>query len=149
MDLVNKIDADIKKAMLARDQVRLNGLRNIKAALLLEKTGEGSGGVISKEAELKVLQKLAKQRKEAAEIYKSQGRPELEKTELDELKVVESFLPPQLEPQELESALKGIVEEIGAVSIKDMGRVMVEANKTFAGQADGKTISETVKRLLS
>lgn len=149
MELITTIDSDIKKAMLSRDQVRLNGLRNIKAALLLAKTGEGAGGVIDAETELKVLQKLAKQRKESAEIYRTQDRPDLEKAELDELRVVEAYLPEQMDPGELETALKDIIEANGATSIKDMGRIMGQASKAFAGKADGRTISETVKRLLS
>ncbi|HYH54984.1 MAG TPA: GatB/YqeY domain-containing protein [Anseongella sp.] len=149
MELITRIDSDIKKAMLSRDQARLNGLRNIKAALLLARTEEGAGGTISPETELKVLHKMAKQRKESAGIYKSQGRSDLERTELEELDVVESYLPRQMDAGELEAELKKIIEATGATSIKDMGRVMGQASQQLAGKADGRTISEAVKRLLS
>ncbi|QEC50990.1 hypothetical protein EDD80_101559 [Anseongella ginsenosidimutans] len=149
MELITTIDSDIKEAMLARDAARLRGLRSIKAALLLAKTEEGASGTISPETELKVLQKLAKQRKESAEIYREQQRPDLEQTETEELEVIESYLPKQMDPAELEAEIKKIIESSGAASMKDMGRVMGQASKQFAGRADGKTVSETVKRLLS
>ncbi len=149
MELIEKIDTDMKEAMRAKDAARLRGLRGIKAALLNAKTEAGSGGKISPEGELKVLQKLAKQRREAADIYRQQQRPDLEKTELEELEVIENYLPQAMEPAELEAAVRTIIADTGAQSIKDMGRVMGVASKQLAGRADGKTISETVKRLLS
>lgn len=149
MELITKIDSDIKKAMLNKDAGRLNGLRSIKAALLLAKTEEGAGGVITPETELKVLQKLAKQRRESAGIYRDQQRPDLEKTELEELEVIEAYLPAQMDAGELEDVLRKIISENGASSMKDMGRIMGQASKQLAGKADGKAISETVKRLLS
>lgn len=149
MELITTIDTAIKKAMLDRDSTRLRGLRSIKAALLVAKTEEGAAGKITSEAELKVLQKLAKQRKDAAQIYREQQRPDLEKVELEELEVIETYLPAQMDPAELEAEVKKIIESSGASSIRDMGKVMGQATARLAGRADGKTISETVKRLLS
>lgn len=149
MELITTIDTAIKKAMLDRDSARLRGLRSIKAALLVARTEEGAAGKITPEAQLKVLQKLAKQRKDAAQIYREQQRPDLEKVELEELEVIETYLPAQMEPAELEAAVKEIIESSGASSIRDMGKVMGQATARLAGRADGKTISETVKRLLS
>lgn len=149
MELITKIDTHIKEAMRAKDTGRLSGLRGIKAALLNAKTEAGAGGTITPEGEVKILQKLAKQRRESAEIYRAQQRPDLEKTELEELAVIEAYLPKQLTPAELESAVRKIIEDTGASSIRDMGRVMGPASKQLAGRADGKAISETVKRLLS
>lgn len=149
MGLIDIIDKDVKQAMLARDAVRLSGLRSIKAALLLARTDENAGGVITPETELKVLQKLARQRRESAGIYREQNRSDLEETELAELRVIEEYLPKQLTPEELEGALKKIIAETGASSIRDMGKVMGRAGKELAGKADGKTLSEAVKRLLS
>lgn len=149
MDLITTIDTDIKQAMLNKDATRLRGLRSIKAALLLAKTEEGAGGTVSPEAALKVLQKLAKQRRESAEIYRNQQRPDLEKTEQEELEVIEAYLPRQMSSEELEAALREMITETGASSMKDMGKVMGRASQQLAGRADGKSISETVKRLLS
>ncbi|HEY9561466.1 MAG TPA: GatB/YqeY domain-containing protein [Anseongella sp.] len=149
MELITTIDTDIKQAMLSKDAARLRGLRSIKAALMLARTEEGAGGTVSPEAELKVLQKLAKQRRESSEIYREQDRPDLEKTELEELEVIEEYLPRQIPQDELESVLQAIISETGASSMKDMGKVMGKASQQLAGRADGKAISETVRRLLS
>ncbi|HEX8377802.1 MAG TPA: GatB/YqeY domain-containing protein [Pedobacter sp.] len=147
--LEQEINQEIKAAMLAKNQVRLRGLRAIKAALLLAKTEKGASEDLTEEAETKVLQKLSKQRKESAEIYKSQSREDLYTIEIEELEVIESFLPKQLSAQEVEAEIKQVIATSGATSIKDMGKVMGLANKQLAGKADGKMISEIVKQLLS
>lgn len=148
MSLQNTIDQDIKKAMLAKDAVRLRGLRAIKAALLIANTEQGAGE-ISQEEEIKVLQKLVKQRKESAEIYKQQDRLDLEAVELEEQQVIEAFLPAQMDRTEITAIVQQIIQETGANSMKDMGKVMGLSNQKMAGQADGKTISEIVKKELS
>jgi hypothetical protein len=147
--LEQEINQEIKAAMLAKNQVRLRGLRAIKAALLLAKTEKGASEDLTEEAETKVLQKLSKQRKESAEIYKSQSREDLYTIEIEELEVIESFLPKQMSAQEVEAEIKQVIATSGATSIKDMGKVMGLANKQLAGKADGKMISEIVKQLLS
>lgn len=134
--------------MLAKQEARLRALRAIKAALLLVKTEGAAAAEISSDKELQVLNKLAKQRRESLEIYKTQNRPDLAKTEQEELEVIETFLPKQMSAEELEAALKAIIAEVGAESAKDMGKVMGVASKTLSGKADGRLISETVKRLL-
>jgi len=149
MSLTTQIDQDIKQAMLAKDADKLRGLRAIKAALLLARTEKGAGEEVSAEGEIKVLQKLAKQRKESADIYKAQNRDDLYTIEMDELQVIESYLPKQMSREEVEAYLKDLVTRVGATSVKDMGKVMGAANKELAGKADGKTISEVVKTLLS
>lgn len=148
MSLTTQIDQDIKLAMLAKQAARLQGLRAIKSALLLAKTEKGAAEELSAEAETKVLQKLAKQRKESAEIYKTQNRDDLYQIEISELSVIEEYLPQQMTRFEVEGYLQELISRIGATSIQDMGRVMGMANKELAGQADGKTISEVVKQLL-
>jgi uncharacterized protein len=148
MSLITQIDQDIKQAMLAKQEARLRGLRAIKSALLLARTEKGASEDISPETEIKVLQKLIKQRKESADIYKSQNREDLYKIEVEEMEVIEAFLPKQMERTEVETYLKDLIGKIGATSVKDMGRVMGAANKELAGKADGKTISELVKQLL-
>ncbi len=148
MSLITQIDQDIKQAMLAKQEARLRGLRAIKSALLLARTEKGASEDISQETEIKVLQKLIKQRKESADIYKSQNREDLYKIEAEEMEVIEAFLPKQMERAEVETYLKDLIAKIGATSVKDMGRVMGAANKELAGKADGKTISEVVKQLL-
>ena len=148
MSLLTQIDQDIKLAMLAKQADRLQGLRAIKSALLLAKTEKGAAEEISQEAETKVLQKLAKQRKESADIYKTQNRDDLYQIEISELSVIEEYLPQQMSRFEVEGYLQELIGRIGATSIQDMGRVMGMANKELAGQADGKTISEVVKQLL-
>ncbi|MBV2226873.1 MAG: GatB/YqeY domain-containing protein [Sphingobacterium mizutaii] len=149
MSLEAKITQDIKAAMIAKDNVRLRGLRAIKAAILLANTEKGHSETLTEDAEIKVLQKLAKQRKESAEIYQQQDRKDLYTIEIEELEVIEEFLPKQLDRKAIENVVKGIIAETGASSIKDMGKVMGAANQKLAGQADGRTISEVVKSLLS
>lgn len=148
MSLINQIDQDIKQAMLAKQQDRLRGLRAIKSALLLARTEKGAAEEISEEAEIKVLQKLIKQRKESAEIYKTQNRDDLYQIEIEELQVIEGYLPKQMDRAEIEAYLKDLIGRVGATSVKDMGKVMGAANKELAGKADGRTISEVVKQLL-
>lgn len=149
MSLEAKINQDIKAAMIAKDNVRLRGLRAIKAAILLANTEKGHAEQLTEDGEIKVLQKLAKQRKESAEIYQQQDRKDLYTIEIEELEVIEEFLPKQLDRDAIENVVKGIIADTGASSIKDMGKVMGAANQKLAGQADGRTISEVVKSLLS
>jgi uncharacterized protein YqeY len=149
MSLINTIDQDIKQAMLAKQEVKLRGLRAIKSALLLARTEKGATEEISEETEIKVLQKLIKQRKESADIYKQQNRGDLYKVEAEEMEVIEVYLPKQLDKAEVEVFLKDLIARVGATSVKDMGKVMGAANKELAGKADGKTISEVVKQLLA
>jgi uncharacterized protein YqeY len=143
------IDQEIKQAMLAKDQVQLRGLRAIKAALLLAKTEKGQAEEINEEAEIKILQKLVKQRKESADIYKTQGREDLYQVEQEEIDVISKFLPKQMERAEIEAVIAKIIAETGASSIKEMGKVMGLANKELAGKAEGKLIGEIVKSQLS
>lgn len=147
--LEQEVNKEIKAAMLSKNEARLRGLRAIKAALLLSKTEKGASELITEDAEIKVLQKLAKQRRESAEIYKAQNRDDLYTIEIEELEVIESFLPRQLSAQEVEAEVKSIIQSTGANSVKDMGKVMGAANKQLAGKADGKLVSEIVKQLLS
>ncbi|MDR0265568.1 MAG: GatB/YqeY domain-containing protein [Sphingobacterium sp.] len=149
MSLELQINQDIKAAMIAKDTAKLRGLRAIKAAILLAKTEKGHSEDLNQEAEIKVLQKLVKQRRESAEIYKTQNREDLYAIEVEEEKVIEAYLPKQLSKEEVEAIVKAIIVETGASSIKDMGKVMGAANQKLAGQADGKTISEVVKSLLA
>jgi uncharacterized protein len=149
MLLQQNIDQDIKSAMLSKDSIRLRGLRAIKAALLVAKTEKGAQEALSEEAEIKVLQKLAKQRKESSDIYQSQNRQDLYQIEQEELQVIEAYLPKQLDRNAVASLIKQIISQTGASGIKDMGKVMAVASKELAGKADGKTISELVKELLS
>ncbi len=148
MSLINQIDQDIKQAMLAKEADRLRGLRAVKAALLLAKTEKGAGEELTEDAEIKVLQKLIKQRKESAEIYKAQNREDLYLIETQEMQVIEPYLPKQMSHGEIELFLKELIGRVGATSVKDMGKVMGAANKELAGKADGRTISELVKKLL-
>lgn len=143
------IDQEIKQAMLAKDQVRLRGLRAIKSALLLAKTEKGQTEEINEEAEIKILQKLVKQRKESADIYQTQGRDDLYQVEQEEIDVISQFLPKQLERAEIELIISKIIAETGATSIKEMGKVMGLANKELAGKAEGKLIGEVVKSQLA
>ena len=149
MSLEQKIMADLKTAMLARDEKSLRGLRAIKAAILLAKTSEGAGGELKEDDEIKLLQKLVKQRKDSLEIYQQQKRTDLAQKEQEEIEVIEKFLPTQLSTEELQLEIKKIIAEIGATSSADMGKVMGAATKKLSGKADGKTISATVKELLS
>ena len=148
MSLESKIATDLKEAMKAKDQVALRGIRAIKAALILLKT-DGSGQEITEEKEIKLLQKLVKQRKDSLEIYEKQNREDLAVIEREEIGVIEKYLPEAMSPEELKSALQKIVSDTGASSMKDMGKVMGMANAQFAGKADGKTIAAMVKELLS
>ncbi|MEE1945463.1 GatB/YqeY domain-containing protein [Pedobacter sp. KR3-3] len=146
--IANTIDQEIKQAMLAKDQAKLRGLRAIKAALLLAKTEKGHAEEINEEAEIKILQKLVKQRKESATIYKEQGREDLYAVEQEEIDVISQFLPKQLDRADIELIVSRIISESGASSIKEMGKVMGLANKELAGKADGKLIGEIVKAQL-
>ena len=149
MSLEQKIMADLKTAMLAKDEKSLRGLRAIKAAILLAKTSEGSGGELKEDDETKLLQKLVKQRKDSLEIYQQQNRTDLAQKEQEEIDVIEKFLPKQLSSEELHLEIKKIIAETGASSPADMGKVMGVATKKLSGKADGKTISAAVKELLN
>lgn len=149
MDLFEKISADIKSAMLAKDKVRLETLRGIKKEFLEAKTAKGADGELSDDTAIKIMTKMVKQRRETAEIYASQSRPELAQNELAEAAVIEEYLPAQLTEEELTAELKRIIAEVGATSAKEMGKVMGAASKALAGRADGKAISAKVKELLA
>ena len=146
--LEEKIQQDIKAAMLAKDTVALASVRAIKAAILLAKTAEGGKPVDDNEI-IKIIQKLVKQRKESAEIYSQQNRPELAENELAEAAVMEKYLPKQLSEAEIEAKVKEIIAQVGATSMADMGKVMGTATKALAGAADGKVISALVRKLLA
>lgn len=148
MTLEERINEDIKKAMLAKEALKLSALRAVKAAILLEKTS-GSAHDITDAEVTKIMQKLVKQRKESAAVYESARREELAKSEIDEAAVIEEYLPKQLSAEELETELRKIIAQVGAAAPSDMGKVMGVASKQLAGIADGRIISETVKRLLS
>ena len=148
MGLEQKVMAELKTAMLAKDEAGLRSLRAIKAAILLVKTSEGGGGELKEEDEIKLLQKLVKQRKDSLEIFQQQNRPDLAKKEEEEIAVIERFLPKQLSTDELKESLVKIIADVGATSPADLGKVMSIASKQFAGKADGKTISSLVKELL-
>jgi hypothetical protein len=149
MSLEQKIMVDLKKAMLAKDEKALRGLRAIKAAILLARTSEGAGGELKEADEVKLLQKLIKQRKDSLEIYQQQKRGDLAQKESEEIEIIEKFLPVQLSSEELRLEIKKVIAETGATSAADMGKVMGTATKRLAGKADGKTISAIVKELLS
>jgi len=140
---------DLKTAMLAKDEKALRSLRAIKAAILLAKTSEGAGGELKEDDEIKLLQKLVKQRKDSLEIFQQQNRTDLAQKEQEEIEIIEKFLPKQLSADELKSEVAAIIIEVGASSPADMGKVMGAATKKLAGKADGKTISALVKELLS
>lgn len=148
MSLEQKIMADLKTAMLAKDEAGLRSLRAVKAAIILAKTAEGANGELNEADETKLLQKLIKQRKDSLEIYEKQNRADLAQKEKEEIAVIEKFLPKQLGADELKAIIQKIITEIGASSPADMGKVMSAATKQLAGQADGKTISAVVKELL-
>ena len=149
MELENKINADIKQAMLTRDSRRLEALRAIKAALLLAKTSkEAHGGEVPDEAGVRILQKLIKQRQESAEMYVAGGRKELAEEEIFQAGIIEQYLPKMLSEDEIREQVKMIVAQVGASSIKDIGKVMGAASKQFAGKADNKIVSEIVKQIL-
>ena len=150
MSLETKIATDLKTAMLNKDRETLEALRAIKSAILLEKTSKtATDGELTEATEISMLQRLIKQRKEAAEIYKSQNRQDLYDAEMFQVSVIEKYLPAQLSAEEVEKALKDIIAQVGATSPRDMGKVMGVASKQFAGKADNKTVSEIVKRLLA
>ncbi|MFZ6037252.1 MAG: GatB/YqeY domain-containing protein [Bacteroidota bacterium] len=149
MNLFDTISEEIKKAMLAKDKVRLEALRGIKKEFLEAKTAKGANDELSDETAIAILQKMVKQRKDSADIYTAQGRPDLAEDEIAQIKVIQDFLPSQLTAEELEAAVKKIVAEVGATSMKDMGKVMGVATKELAGKAEGRAISEMVKKLLA
>ncbi len=149
MSLEQKIMADLKTAMLAKDEKSLRSLRAIKAAIIIAKTAAGAGGEIKEEDEIKLLQKLVKQRKESLEIYEKQNREDLAEKEKEEIEVIEKFLPKQINENELKEIIGKIISGSGASSPSEMGKVMGIANKQLAGKADGKTIAAIVKEILS
>jgi len=149
MSLFDQVSDDIKSAMLAKEKVRLQALRGVKKEFLEAKTAKGGDGELTDETATKILQKMVKQRKESAAIYTEQGRPELAESELEEVSYIESYLPKQMSADELEAKLKEIIAQVGASSPQDMGKVMGVASKALAGKAEGRAISETVKRLLA
>ena len=149
MGLEQKIMAELKTAMLAKDEKTVRSLRAVKAAIILAKTAEGSGGELKEDDEIKLLQKLVKQRKDSLEIFQQQNRSDLAQKEQEEIQVIEKFLPQQLSADELKEELTKIIAETGASSPADMGKVMGAATKKLSGKADGKTISAAVKELLT
>jgi len=149
MDLFDQISADIKSAMLAKDKVRLEALRNVKKYFLEAKTAPGANDTLTDEAALKIIQKLVKQGKDSAQIYSEQNRPDLAEVELAQVQALEGYLPKQFSAEELEAELKKIIVEVGAAGPQDMGKVMGVATKALSGKAEGRAISETVKRLLA
>lgn len=146
--LEEKIMTDLKAAMLAKDEKSLRSLRAIKAAIIVAKTAEGAGGILKEDDEIKLLQKLVKQRKDSLEIFEKQNREDLAQKEREEIEVIEKFLPKQMSAEELKEIIAGIIKQTGASSSADMGKVMGAANKQLAGKADGKTIAAIVKELL-
>ena len=149
MSLEQKVMADLKTAMLAKDEKALRSLRAIKSAIIIAKTSEGAHGEIKEDDEIKLLQKLVKQRKDSLEIYEKQNRQDLAEKEKEEIEVIENFLPKQIDETELKEIIGKIIIETGASSPADMGKVMGAANKQLAGRADGKKIAGIVKELLA
>lgn len=149
MTLYEQIDADIKAAMLAKERMRLQALRGIKKEFIEGKTAPGSNGELTDEAAMKILVKMAKQRRDSAAIYKEQNREDLAQGELEELAVIEEYLPKALSDEELTAALSEIIAKVGATSPADMGKVMGAATKALAGRADGRAISAKVRELLN
>lgn len=149
MSLEKQVMDKMKEAMKAKDTVALASLRSIKSEILKAKTASASAGEMSEDEEIKLLQRLVKQRRDSAEVYQSQGREDLAEPELNEAKIIEEFLPAQLSDEEVEAAVKSIIASVGASSMKDMGKVMGKASQELAGKADGKRISAAVKSLLS
>ena len=147
--LFNQVSKDIVAAMKAKDKVRLEALRNIKKVFIEAKTAPGANDTLDNAVALKILQKLAKQGNDSAALYKSQNRADLAEAELAQVAVIESYLPKPLSLEEIETAVKDIISQTGATSIKDIGKVMGASNKQLAGRADGKTISDIVKKLLA
>lgn len=149
MELFEKVSKDIVAAMKAKDKVTLEALRNIKKVFIEAKTAPGANDTLDDAAALKILQKLAKQGHDSADLYTQQNRPDLAEAEMAQVKVIESYLPKALSAEEIEAAVKEIIAQTGASSIKEMGKVMGVASKQLAGKADGKAISEVVKKLLA
>ena len=149
MSLKQKIESEIKSAMIAKDKTRLGALRSIKSLILLEETKSGAKAEITEEDELKLLTKAAKQRRDSADIYQQQNRADLYEVEMAELEVLQEFLPKALTDEEITAAIREIIAQTGASSPKDMGKVMGVASKQLAGKADGKVISEKVKAILN
>ena len=149
MSLEQKVMEEMKTAMKAKDEVALRTLRAIKAAILIEKTSGSGSDTISEADEMKMLQKMAKQRKDSLDIFRTQNREDLAKKEEEELAIIERFLPQQMSAEEIQAEVKAIIAQVGASSPADMGKVMGVASKQLAGKADGKAISETVKQLLA
>ena len=149
MSLFDTINEDIKKAMLARDHARLLALRGVKKEFLEAKTAEGAGGELTDATATKIIAKMVKQRKESAAIYTGQNRDDLAQSELAEVAVLEEYLPKQLTDEELTAAVKAIIEQVGATSMKEMGKVMGVASKQLASKAEGGVISAKVKQLLA
>lgn len=149
MSLEEKVMTEMKDAMKAKDEAALRGLRAIKAEIIKTKTEPGAGGQLTADIEIKMLQKMMKQRKDALEIYQQQNRSDLAQKEQEEITLIEKFLPKQMSEEELKDALRKIIAEVGASSPADMGKVMGVATKQLAGKADGKAISSAVKELLS
>ena len=149
MSLQTQVMTELKAAMKAKDSVALESLRAIKSAILLAQTEAGGGNELSEEAEIKLLQKLVKQRKDSANLYTEQGREDLAAPELAQAAVIEKFLPEQLSEDEIKAVVQSTIEKLGASGMQDMGKVMGMVSKDLAGKADGKTISGIVKTLLS
>ena len=148
MSLETRIMEDLKEAMKAKDQAAMRGIRAIKSAILLFKT-DGSGNELNEANEIKLLQRLVKQRQDSLDIYTQQNRADLAQVEKEEIAVIMRYLPKQMEGEELEAVIRDIISSVGATSVKDMGKVMGAANQQLAGKADGKSISEVVKKLLA
>ena len=149
MALEQKINEDIKAAMLARESQKLNALRAVKSAILLAKTQKGGAGELDEESEIKILKQLVKQRQESAETYKAQNREDLAAEEQFQMDVIKNYMPKMLSKEEIEATLKKIIADNGFSDMKDMGKVMGMATKTFAGKADNKMVSDSVKTLLA
>ncbi|GHT54179.1 aspartyl-tRNA amidotransferase subunit B [Bacteroidia bacterium] len=149
MSLFDTVSNDIKAAMLAQEKLRLEALRGVKKEFLEAKTAKGADGELSDDTAVKIVQKMVKQRKDSAQIYAEQNRPELAEKELAEIAVLETYLPQQLSASELEAAVKAVIAQVGATSAQDMGKVMGVASKSLAGKAEGRAISEVVKKLLT
>ena len=149
MSLEQKVMEELKTAMKAKDDAALRSLRAIKAAIILEKTSEGGSDILSEATETKMLQKLAKQRRDSLAIFEKQNREDLAVKEREELAIIERFLPAQMSADDLKKELQAIIDQVGAKSPADMGKVMGVASKALAGKADGKAISDTVKQLLA
>jgi uncharacterized protein YqeY len=149
MSLEIKINEDIKKAMIAKDSAKLNALRAVKSAILLAKTEKGGGENLTEETEIQLLQKLVKQRKDSYEIYMQQQREDLAAEEKIQMDAISTYLPAQMNDEELENIIREIIQEVGASGPQDMGKVMGVATKKLSGKAEGKRISDTVKRLLN